>query len=76
MLTVEFILPEHWAPTLINNDSTGNTPGDTATIHQWLAAHPGIGSALCCSEEPFFTGFHDVDGPACFCLIYTFPAKG
>lgn len=67
-------LPAHWASTLVNGDSTGNTDEDDDAIDGWYADHPHLGCCLSCDGEPEFRKYHDAPGVlACDVLEFSFP---
>lgn len=72
---IEFILPAHWAPSLINGDDTGLEDWEIRTIDQflidWSQGSPLIWAN--CSEQPDFVTYHDVRQygiKPCDCLEY------
>ncbi len=74
MNTIDYVLPAHWAPCLINRDASGITDEEDNQISDWLESNPEIGSCLSCTEESEFRNFHDAPGVwPCDCLTYTFP---
>lgn len=76
MRTIEFTLPAHWAPALINDDYTGLSDEDETAIASFLANEPDItGDCLTCTDEPEFRRYYDAEGLACDCLTYTFTLK-
>lgn len=76
METVEFTLPAHWAPALINGDFTGLSDEEDAAVRYWLDTEPDIaGDALSCTDEPVFWSYYDADGLPCDCLTFTFPMR-
>lgn len=76
MKTIDFTLPAHWAPALINGDFSGLSDEDDEAIRYFLDTEPDIaGDCLSCTDEPEFRRYYDADGLACDCLTYTFPLK-
>ena len=74
MKTETYTLPAFWASALVNGDYSGLEDDDEAHLVAWLAAHPGLGSCLSCTEEAEFRKHHDAPGVlACDCLDFTFP---
>lgn len=74
--TVEFTLPDFWAPSLINGDDTGMEEEDIHALEEFLAycREQGL-SCGSCSDEAEFTHYHDAREYgvlACDCLVYTF----
>lgn len=50
MRTQTYLLPEHWAPYLINGDETGYSPEELSAITSWeIANAPGP----CLGREDF-----------------------
>ncbi len=74
--TEDFILPAHWASSLINGDRSGLDDGDEAQLDAWLEAHPGLGECLTHDDQEEFRSTHhatSVGVLACTCLMFTFP---
>ena len=81
MSTEVYDLPSHWASYLINGDSTSFSLNDDegkaelALIDQFVKDSEAIGAIITCSEESFFSKYHDAFDygvKACDCLTYTF----
>jgi hypothetical protein len=79
MNTIEYILPAHWAPILINADYTGCTPEDGAAFDEFSINEFGERGfddiQLANDDEPEFIKYHDAHNYgvlACDCLRYTF----
>ena len=75
MLTIEKMLPAHWACYLINGDGSGLEDSDIAACDEWLDAHKLGASTIDVSEEhPEFHWRHDADEfcLACDCVLFTF----
>lgn len=69
-----FTLPTHWAAYLFNNDPSGLSDIEQATVDKFMADHslPGPSDM---GEDVFFTDWHDASGYgvlACDCADYTF----
>ena len=81
MITEKYDLPAHWASYLINGDATsfslndaGAGDAEIAVIDEFMN-DIGEGAIVTCSEEPFFSKYHDAQPYgvlACDCLEYTF----
>lgn len=79
LTTLELTLPAHWAPALINGDSTGLTGFDVVQMAEcidgWRQAEGIARSPLDVSADAFLTRGHDAAAfgvlPAT-CLVYTF----
>ena len=75
---IEFLLPDYWAPTLINSDPSNMSDEDINMLDQFIEecfpngyAHVTIDS----DNEPKFSKYHDLHHcgyPACDVLTYTF----
>lgn len=73
MKTQTYTLPAFWACALINADESGMEDADIQAMNEWLDTEkPGY--CLDCSEESFFTKWHDASEfvLACDCLEFTF----
>lgn len=77
MKTAVVILPAFWASALINNDFSGLDAEDAATVRTWQTdTASAYGAALGCSDDEFYTAFHDARkyvAGQCACLDYVFP---
>ena len=80
MVTEKYDLPAHWASYLINGDATSFSLNDDggdaeiAVIDEFMS-DIGEGAIVTCSEEPFFSKYHDAQPfgiEACDCLEFTF----
>ena len=81
MVTEKYDLPAHWASYLINGDATsfslndaGAGDAEIAVIDEFMN-DIGEGAIITCSEEPFFSKYHDAQPygiKACDCLEFTF----
>lgn len=81
MIKETYDLPSHWAVYLINGDATGfslnDDGGDSeiALIDQFIEESELEGAMIDCSEESFFSKYHDVQPygvKACDCLTFNF----
>lgn len=71
MKTTTYLLPEHWAPYLINDDPSGLSDEEYAEINQWIDTNkPGF--CIGCSYLADFCVTNDSGGLADMCLTYTF----
>jgi len=73
MKFTEYTLPAFWASALINGDYTGLSDEDEKALTAWLEAEKP-GWCVTCSDEEFFTRYHDASYfvLACNCLTFTF----
>jgi len=53
MRTQTYLLPEHWAPYLINGDETGYSPEELSAITSWEIAN-APGPCLGCEDFSHF----------------------
>lgn len=70
-----YILPEHWASALINDDRSGLDKQDIEEIQDFYKANRKDNHffyCVTCTEEGFFTGSNDAFNLGCNCLEYTF----
>jgi len=68
-----YLLPEFWAPALINADFSGMEDSDISELAQWLAdVKPG--TCVQCDDSREFSKWHDAIGYvlACDCINFTF----
>ena len=76
MLLEKFTLPSYWASALINGDESGLEDSEIAEIDSfinWLLQSYDCAFCVDCSEESFFTRYHDApNNLASDCLEYTF----
>lgn len=73
-VTVEYTAPAHWAPYLINDDSSGMDPEDVAACGAWLK-RIGLGSPVDVKDDTEFCTWHSarVESPlAADCCTYVF----
>ena len=79
-MTETYDLPSHWASYMINGDATSFSLNDDggdaeiAVIDEFMEDF-GEGVIVTCSEEPFFSKYHDAQPygiKACDCLEFTF----
>jgi len=76
MKTETYILPSHWAPYLINGDSSNLTDEEEEEIDNWLK-NEGLSFPLSC-EDYGFKHQHDASYLgvlACDCQEYIFEVK-
>jgi hypothetical protein len=68
-----YLLPDFWAPALINGDTSGLSDEDEAALNQWMADY-NPGRCIGCSDEVEFTDSHDARDYvlACDCLNFDF----
>lgn len=74
MLTfTEYMLPAHWASTLINGDESGLEDHEIELLNQWLE-HVKPGWCVDVKGEPEFRTRHDADDfvLACECACFVF----
>ena len=72
--TVTYTLPTYWAPTLVNDDSSGLTDEDERSIEDFFADNPNL-HCIDVSEDQEFARWHDATPygvPACEVSQYTF----
>ena len=66
-----YVLPEYWAPALINEDFDGYTDEDMEQIHKFLR-EKGISFAnfVGVGDDSFFKKSNDATDEGCQCLVY------
>jgi L-rhamnose isomerase len=77
MKTIKLTLPEFWASSLINGDSSGLEDDEVQELENWLSWAKNQGYGLCLdanTDERFFTKHHDASEfvLACDCMEYIF----
>jgi hypothetical protein len=76
METPTYRLPAHWAPALINGDTTGLEDEDESKLNAFIKGE-GLQWPLDVGEEEFFCKYHDAQPYgvlACDCLDFIFIA--
>ncbi len=72
LVTVERVLPAHWASYLINSDASGLADADKAACDKYFAGQK-LGAPVSCSDEPEFRQRNDSGiSLATDCLTYSF----
>lgn len=67
-------LPEHWAPALVNADTTGLDDQDEAALDAFMADHPNL-YCVGVDDGPQFCRRHDATPYgvlACQCCLFAF----
>lgn len=78
MVEIEFLLPDHWAPTLINSDPSNMEDDDIVLLDRFIEeCFPNgyVCVRIDSDSESKFCKYHDLHHygyPACNVLTYTF----
>jgi hypothetical protein len=72
-MLLDYNLPAHWAPALINGDESGLDDKEVKILHRWLKAEEP-GECIDVTDEPAFMSYHDAYPLVlpCDCLLFTF----